>query len=269
METFVGDTKVAVVDCPGFDDTRRSDTEILNVISEMLTAQYQIGMKLWGIIFLHRITDIRFAASAQDALSLFRQLVGDEALRNVVLATSQWGRLTGDDMPAAILREQQLRDQYWREMLDMNSMTTRFDGSKASAEGIIAQLIGRSHVVLRLQKELVDEKRALGKTAAGLLLRPIVDRKLRASKEEVERLRADLRRNPNNTRRLRIEREILEAEEKIARGESDEARLGRKVGVDLMDKLKQVDWTHGLKIALSVFGFAVSIVSLVLGVNDK
>ncbi|CZR55811.1 uncharacterized protein PAC_05699 [Phialocephala subalpina] len=265
VETYVGDTKVAVVDCPGFDDTKRSDTEILSVISELVTAQYHMGMKLWGIVFLHRITDVRFQGSTQNVLSLFQQLVGDDALSNVVLVTTQWGRVTHVDMPDAINREQQLRDEYWREMLDKNSMTRRFDDSRASAEGIIALLIGRDNVVLRLQKELVDEKKALGKTAAGLMLGPKVDKKLKASKDDVKRLRAELQKKPNNTRRLRIQREILEAEERIAKGESDEARLGKKVGVDLIDKLKRVDWTQGLKIALSVLGFAVTIVSLVLG----
>ncbi len=260
METYIGETKVAVVDCPGFDDSERSDTEILSIISELLTAQYHIGMKLWGIIFLQRITDVRFQGSAQGILSIFRQLVGDHALGNVVLVTTQWSRLTEKDTQAALAREQQLRGQYWRDMLDKNSMTMRFEDSKASAESIIALLIGRNHVVLQLQKELVEQRKALGKTNAGLLLQPKVERELKADKEEVKRLKSELQGVVNNTRRLRLQREIAEAEEKIAKGQSDEARLGKKVGDDLIRKLKTVDWVKGLRIALSVLGFAVTIV---------
>lgn len=263
VEIRIGDTNVAVVDCPGFDDTYKSDTEILTMISELLTTQYHIGMKLWGIIFLQRITDVRFQGSAQNVLSVFRQLVGDEALGNVVLATTQWGKVKEEDMPAAISREQQLRDNYWRDMLDKNSMTTRFDGNKASAEGIVAQLIGKNHVVLQLQQELVDGKRSLGKTGAGSLLKPNVDRKLRKHKEDLKRLKAELKAGVNNTRRLRIQREISEAEQQIARGERDEQNLGREVGADLLDKLKKVDWQKGLRMALSVLGFVVSIITLV------
>jgi hypothetical protein len=44
--------------------------------------------------------------------------------------------------------------------LNMDSITTRFRGNKPSAEGIIGQLIARKkYIVLRLQKELVDEKK--------------------------------------------------------------------------------------------------------------
>lgn len=222
-------------------------------------------MKLWGVIFLQRITDVRFQGSAQNVLSLFGQLVGDEALGNVVLATTQWSRLKEEDMPTALSREQQLRDKYWSEMLSKKSMTTRFEGNKASAEGIIAQLICKSHVVLQLQKELVDQKKSLGKTAAGSLLKPKVDRKLKDSKADVKRLRKELEGGVNNTRRLRIQREISEAEEMIARGECDEYRLEKKVGVDLVERLKNVDWQVGLRLALTVLGFAVNIVTLVLG----
>lgn len=265
VETRIGDTDVAVVDCPGFDDSVKSDTEILSLISELVATQYSIGMKLWGVIFLQRITDIRFQGSAQNVLSVFRQLVGDDALPNVVLATTQWSRVTDDDIPAALDREQQLRDQYWREMLSKNSMTTRFEGTKASAEGIVAQLIGRQHVVLQLQKELVDKKMSLGKTGAGSLLRPKVERKVRENQENLKRLKAELAGGVNYTRRLRIQREISEAEEGIAKGESDEARLGQKVGVDLLEKLKQINWEKGLRLALSVISFAVTIVNIALG----
>jgi len=265
VETRIGDTNVAVVDCPGFDDTNKSDTEILSLISELVTTQYHIGMKLWGVIFLHRITDLRFQGSAKSVMSLFRQLVGDEALSNVVLATTQWSRVKEEDRPAAIAREQQLRDHYWREMLDKNSMTRRFEGTTASAEGIIAQLISKSQVVLQLQKELVDEKKPLGKTGAGSLLKPKVDRKLKDTKAEIKKLKAELQGGVNNTRKLRIQREIWEAEEQIASGESDEAKLGKKVGVDLIEKLKQVNWEKGLRLAMSALTFAVAIVTLVLG----
>lgn len=223
-------------------------------------------MKLWGVIFLHRITDNRFQGSTHNVLNLFRQLVGDEALGNVILATTQWSRVSEKDMAAAIGREQELRDKYWREMLDADSMTTRFTGDKASAEGIVAQLLGKQHVVLRLQRELVDEKKSLGKTGAGLLLRPKIDWKMKESREELGKLKAELGNGQlSNTRRLRIQREIAEVETRIAIGESDEARLGKKVGVDLKERLAEIDWQKGLWFALSVLSITVNIIVLALG----
>ncbi len=75
-------------------------TEILSQISELVAMQYQIGMKLWGVVFLQPITDVRFKGSALEVLSLFRELIGDDALGNVVLATTQWSRVTAEDIHA-------------------------------------------------------------------------------------------------------------------------------------------------------------------------
>ena len=95
--------------------------------------------------------------------------------------------------------------------------------------------------------------------------KPKVDRKLRKSKENLRKLKAELNGGVSNTRRLRILRELSEAENDIAQGESDEAKLGRRVGVDLLEKLRQLDWKAGLRIALNVVGFAVTIVAVVFG----
>ena len=88
---------------------------------------------------------------------------------------------------------------------------------------------------------------------------------MRKSKENLRKLKAELNGGVSNTRRLRILRELSEAENDIAQGESDEAKLGRRVGVDLLEKLRQLDWKAGLRIALNVVGFAVTIVAVVFG----
>ena len=43
---------VFLVDTPGFDDTDRSDTEVLREIASWLTASYSNSIKLHGIIYL-------------------------------------------------------------------------------------------------------------------------------------------------------------------------------------------------------------------------
>jgi hypothetical protein len=50
---------VYLIDTPGFDDTNRSDTEVLKEIARWLVASYKGKILLNGIIYLHRITDIR------------------------------------------------------------------------------------------------------------------------------------------------------------------------------------------------------------------
>ncbi len=60
----IGQSKVLLIDTPGFDDSKRSDTEILTEISRLLATQYKLVVTLKGIIYLHRITDNRFQGSA-------------------------------------------------------------------------------------------------------------------------------------------------------------------------------------------------------------
>ncbi len=60
-----------LVDTPGFDDSGRTDSEILTDISRLLAAQYEAGVSLKGVIYLHRITDVRYQGSSLKALNIF------------------------------------------------------------------------------------------------------------------------------------------------------------------------------------------------------
>ena len=53
------DTSFVLVDTPGFDDTDVPDEIVLQSITEWLTSSHHDGWKLNGILYLHRITDVR------------------------------------------------------------------------------------------------------------------------------------------------------------------------------------------------------------------
>ena len=105
-----------LVDTPGFDDTNRSDTEVLRSLAAWLTASYASGIQLSGMIYLHSIQLPRLQGSAIKNIKLFRSLCGDDALRKVVLATTRWD-ITDPDV--AEKREQQLKEtnNYWGSMV--------------------------------------------------------------------------------------------------------------------------------------------------------
>lgn len=48
-----------LVDTPGFDDTLKSDIEILMDVAGWLNKAYKAKIPLTGIIYLHRINDVR------------------------------------------------------------------------------------------------------------------------------------------------------------------------------------------------------------------
>ena len=81
-----------LIDTPGIDDTRRGDTEVLEDVAFYLSKIYEQDIKLAGIIYLHRITDVRISGSSLRNLKIFKALCVEEknVFKHVVLATTMW-----------------------------------------------------------------------------------------------------------------------------------------------------------------------------------
>jgi hypothetical protein len=58
--------------------------------------RYEHGYKLTGVIYIHRISDIRFTGIAGRNFKMFRELCGDSTLKNVILVTNMWGDVPQD-----------------------------------------------------------------------------------------------------------------------------------------------------------------------------
>lgn len=225
------------MDCPGFDDTTRSDAEILKEIAEQLSAVRLLGYNLKGIIYLHRITDNRMQGSAIRNLDLFKKLVGEDALANVVLATTMWSEMK--DIEKANERDSELREEYWGDMRRKGSVTTRFDGTTASAEGIVSQLLGRKSVVLKVQEQLVDQRMSLKQTAAGAFLEPkIRDEEAQFRKRLVE-LQHELDFERNGNKRLAVKRSQKRNSASLQKRLDDKEKLDSKPGEEVETKLSK------------------------------
>ena len=158
---------IYLIDTPGFDDTSRSDTEVLREIAGWLTAFYNNKVLLHGIIYLHRITDVRMQGSAKKNLLMFKKLCGDDALRKVVLTTTMWDKVPDRE---AEDREQQVIDtpEFWGFMVSKGSTVHRHNNTAESAIQIIEELArDNSTVTLNLQNQMVNQNQTLRETAAG------------------------------------------------------------------------------------------------------
>ncbi|KAL9636120.1 MAG: hypothetical protein Q9164_003025 [Protoblastenia rupestris] len=157
-----------LVDSPGFDDSTRSDADVLRDLSTYLAASYTKGIQLSGIIYLHRIMDVRFGGAAGRNLRVFKRLCGDDNLGSVVLATTFWRNVSAE---TGAEREQQLQGdkKFWKDMIEKDSKVFRQDRGKASGEEIIRYLVGRrKRVTLQIQHELVKQKKTFAQTGAGV-----------------------------------------------------------------------------------------------------
>ncbi|KAH6869156.1 hypothetical protein B0T10DRAFT_467437 [Thelonectria olida] len=163
---------VHLVDTPGFDDTWRSDFEVLSEITFILAQIYRQGMKLAGILYLHRISDNRVSGSALKNFNLLGCICGFDAAPRIFFITTMW-ELEGKDYDEGLLRESRLvtTREFWGRFCRNGSQTKRWRGDESSALSIIHSLITLSesegYTSLLIQREIVDNKKTLKETMAG------------------------------------------------------------------------------------------------------
>ncbi|TDL17135.1 hypothetical protein BD410DRAFT_843838 [Rickenella mellea] len=176
--------EIVLVDTPGFDDTERSDTQILGMVSHWLEKTYKKRILLTGIIYLHRITDNRMTGSIYKNLRMFASMCGDDAVRNTILATTMW---KDDPSGRYSLREEALRSKYWKPLIDHGSETARFRRTFESAWEVIDHILKRGPTCLLVQEETVRLQRKLCETQAGITLYNLLQKSLAEHKERVRK----------------------------------------------------------------------------------
>ena len=177
-----------LVDTPGFNDTVRSDTEILGLLVDWMKESYG-ERQFSGLIYLHDISGARMTGSILKNLRMFRKLCGEDNLRNVILATTKWAITPIND---AILRERDLCcDQgFWGLMIKAGSMVRRFDNTEASARSLVEELLhsGSDSFTPKIQREVVEEHKNLSQTDAGAFIEEALARQAKTHKEEMKAL---------------------------------------------------------------------------------
>ena len=81
-------TTVHLIDTPGFDDTRKSDTDVLKDIAGWLLVAYRDNIRLSGMVYLHSISETRMKGSHMTNLRMFQKLAGLKNMKHVILTTT-------------------------------------------------------------------------------------------------------------------------------------------------------------------------------------
>ena len=234
----IGRSKALLVDTPGFDDSIRTDSDILTEISRILAAQYQAGVSLKGVIYLHRITDVRYQGSSVKTLNIFKKICGQMALENVLLVTSRWSEI---DEAIGAGREKELRESFWAYMLKQKSTMARFYGTKDSATAIVSQLLSKRSIVLEIQREMVDERKNLNQTIAGSFVNEnISEVKARYEKEinDLDALRQTLR-DDDRAMKRQIQQDWAREQQRLKTAKEDEERLRRDIAAEVRQEIEQ------------------------------
>ncbi|KAF9490364.1 hypothetical protein BDN71DRAFT_194355 [Pleurotus eryngii] len=182
---------VRLIDTPGFDDTSKTDTEVLTMIAASLSSMYRGGVKLSGAIYIHRISDVRMGGASTRNFKLFRGLCGDNMLQNVVIVTNMWSQVPLDVGEA---REEELKSDhdFFKPVLDGGAQIIRHDNTSTSARDIVGSIAFKNPLPLRIQAELVDEQKVITETAAGAELGRELHEQATRYEEERRRLHDEM-----------------------------------------------------------------------------
>ncbi|KAG6840419.1 hypothetical protein C0991_006813 [Blastosporella zonata] len=146
-----------------------------------------------GVIYLHEISQTRMLGTARKNLDMFNKLIGKDATKNVVLATTKWGDIPED---VGARREEQLGERHWKWMVDLGAKLLRFTDSQESGWNIIQHILDQAATqeivdTVEIQQELVEVKKILPETEAGQALLYTLEELLENQRLAAAQLRKD------------------------------------------------------------------------------
>ncbi|KAJ8593378.1 P-loop containing nucleoside triphosphate hydrolase protein [Rhizopogon salebrosus TDB-379] len=231
---FVDSNRVVLIDTPGFDDTTKSDTEVLKMIAAYLRTMHEQKRTLSGVIYMHRISDFRVGGTTRRDFTMFQELCGQEAYKNVLLVTNMW---KSEDDEVALAREQELREKdiFFKPILDNGAVLLRHMNDPGSALDIIRKLTAKDPVVLRIQSELEVANDITQTSAFAQLNRELMEQAER-NRQELDTLRSELEeaaQAQDEETRMELQEEADKMEAELSRVQNESARLASEYQAEL------------------------------------
>lgn len=213
---------MALIDTPGFDDTYKSDAEVLEMIATFLAETYSQDMLLTGIILLQPISGNRVQGNELRRTRLFEKICGPGAFSKVIIATTFWDDLKNESQGNRRVQERRTSNDFWGKMVGYRAQITRHDNNPASAQKIIGMLLKNvKPVVLQMQTELAQNDGRVAATSAGRQLDSDLNETSRKLLAELQDLKKE---SARNTAALRAEMRQLQQKLEDAQNERDRLR---------------------------------------------
>jgi len=194
---------------------------------------YEKDIKLTGILYLHRITDVRMSGMTFRNLRMFGKLCGDNPASKVIFVTTMWdktstrqGEQKEKEQRQREQREQELKENYWRPMLELGARTGRFLQDKENcAQDIVKQLLDPCASPTLLQEETVDQQRAVLETTAAMELYSQMQMLLSSHKAALEDLQEAAKRTNNPQMLADLQKEQARVQSELDKTFADSRKL--------------------------------------------
>ncbi|KAF9058617.1 P-loop containing nucleoside triphosphate hydrolase protein, partial [Rhodocollybia butyracea] len=205
-----GNKDVILIDVPGFDDTNKSDIEILTIIGDFLATEHRRKRALSGILYFHRISDVRMGGAARRNLDMFQKLCGSDAFKNVAVVTTRWDQ-EERSIAEARLAELKTEPDLFKPIIESGGTIFRHDhNSIDSANKILSHLINKSPVSLLIQREIVDKHKELAETTAGKMLQRDIMQQVEKHQKELDELMEEMGQGNEDSEELEDERSQIQ-----------------------------------------------------------
>ena len=182
---------------------------------------------------------------------MFRGLCGENTLKNVILMTNMWGRVTPQQ---GAEREQQLKDDYFKAAIEKGAQLCRHDGTLESAQAILRMVLKNQPAVLKIQRELIKEHKDIERTGAGKELSKEICRAVVKYQKGIRELEEDAQRaiedDDEETReeleeeKRRLQEEMTELRKALREMKStfEEARreMEERINAKFEERLRQI-----------------------------
>ena len=182
---------------------------------------------LAGVLYFHRISDLKMGGTQTRNFRMFRSLCGDNVLGNVVIVTNMWSRVepeVGEAREAELMSE----DIFFKPAIVRGARMARHGNTIPSAEAIIRLLIDNRPLPLQIQKELVDEYKDISDTTAGQELNRELNNEIRKHQEDIRILAEEMEqatKEKDEETRNELEMETKRMHEQMRRFQEEAQRL--------------------------------------------
>ncbi|KAK4452250.1 hypothetical protein QBC34DRAFT_294246 [Podospora aff. communis PSN243] len=83
-------TKYRIIDTPGLEDAPRSNLSVLKMIAAEMDKIGKEGLTIGGVVYFHRITNLRLTGSDRANIEIFERICGSSFLYRAAFATTMW-----------------------------------------------------------------------------------------------------------------------------------------------------------------------------------
>lgn len=153
--------------------------------------RYEEGKLLAGVIYMHRISDVRMGGLSVRYFRLLRRLCGEKTLKNLAIVTNMWGEVS---LSVGEAREAELasKENFFKPALDKGAVLLRHTHTFDSVANILRHFICSKPLPLQIQDEMVDQRMDLPETAAGVELHSELQALMRRHEQEIRTLKAEM-----------------------------------------------------------------------------